>query len=187
LRKKAPNINVANFLSVSRIFSTIPLIFCLEKLSISSMYFNYSIVIIIYIFLSDILDGYYARKSNVVTDLGKIIDPVADKICLIVVLIYLIDSYHLTFLIFFILIVARDILLITYTVYLIIFHDYVSQANNAGKFFIFATTLLLISYIYSFNIIICQFLYIMSIFMLFISTYLYIKEHNKKIKEYEHI
>ena len=36
------------------------------------------------------------------TEFGKIIDPVADKICLVVVLIYLIDVYQLPFLIFFI-------------------------------------------------------------------------------------
>ena len=54
---------------------------------------NYSIIeyCIYFSLLFDALDGYFARKSNTVTDFGKIIDPVADKICLVVVLIYLID------------------------------------------------------------------------------------------------
>ena len=37
--------------------------------------------------LSDYLDGFYARKYNVVSDFGKIIDPIADKLLVIGVLL----------------------------------------------------------------------------------------------------
>ena len=39
--------------------------------------------------ISDILDGYLARRLNQTSNLGKIIDPLADKIIVIISLIYL--------------------------------------------------------------------------------------------------
>ena len=187
MNKKPSILNFANFLSITRLVSAIPLIYCLNGMYANNDLKIYSILIIIYIFLSDILDGFFARKANIVTDLGKIIDPVADKICLIVVLIYLIDVYQQPFLIFFIFLSVRDCILLIYTLYLMIAYDYVAQANAYGKLFIFCSLVTLILYVYKFNVILSQSMYYVTLVMLVWSTIHYIKEHRKKITDYEHL
>ena len=48
------------------------------------------ILLTVVIILTDFLDGYCSRKRNQVTDLGKILDPMADKIAMAVGLVALI-------------------------------------------------------------------------------------------------
>ena len=167
--------------------SVLPLIVCLEEMGHDPIYKYYSFWIIAFIILSDVLDGYFARRYKHVTSLGKIIDPIADKICLMCVLIYLVDTYQLPFIIFFVLLSIRDIVLISFTVFLILYKNIVTQANSCGKFFIFITMIMLIFHIYNLNSYIAMILYVLSTILLVISMIIYIKENIQKINTNENI
>ena len=50
--------------------------------------FLWALLLFIISALSDILDGYLARKLNQTTELGKVLDPVSDKIIILISLIF---------------------------------------------------------------------------------------------------
>ena len=76
------NINVPNTLTVIRFIVIVPMVQFLLK----EEYIQAGIMILISA-LSDMMDGFLARRLNQVTDLGKILDPIADKLTLIAVVI----------------------------------------------------------------------------------------------------
>jgi CDP-diacylglycerol--glycerol-3-phosphate 3-phosphatidyltransferase len=97
--------NFPNLLSVSRVILIIPIIFLFEI-----NYFLTSCFIFIFASLTDFLDGYLARKNNLESDLGGLLDLLADKLFVSILLIWLsfkFDSYFL--LICSILIISREI------------------------------------------------------------------------------
>ncbi|KXK56766.1 MAG: phosphatidylglycerophosphate synthase [Chlorobi bacterium OLB5] len=101
-------------------------------------------VMIAVIWLSDLADGYVARRRNEISELGKIIDPIADKAVIITLVIFLlieqkIPTYYV------IITILRDALILGGGLYLNYKKNIVLQSNWLGKIAVFTigSTLLL--------------------------------------------
>ena len=87
---------ILNFITLSRILCAILIYLILYLES------NYSIALLLFFIasFSDFLDGYLARKTNSVSVLGEILDPIADKVLIVFVLVGLsinLDSFLIGF------------------------------------------------------------------------------------------
>ncbi|MBQ4097712.1 MAG: CDP-diacylglycerol--glycerol-3-phosphate 3-phosphatidyltransferase [Clostridia bacterium] len=71
--------NLPNKLTILRLLM-IPIFAAVFYLSMIPYNYLISAVIFVLAALTDFLDGYIARKHNLVTDLGKFLDPIADKV-----------------------------------------------------------------------------------------------------------
>lgn len=94
--------NLPNMLSLSRVF-LVPVILVFLTLRtqfgvVDGTNINIGDIIAGFVFiiasLTDAADGYIARKRNIITNMGKFIDPLADKILVIAVLTALVDLHR---------------------------------------------------------------------------------------------
>jgi len=83
-------VNIANKLTILRVI-LIPF-FLLALYLLPDGYNNYvAVSIFIIASITDWLDGYLARSRNLVTDFGKFMDPLADKLLVAAALIYFVE------------------------------------------------------------------------------------------------
>lgn len=99
----------SNLLSLVRLFLVIPILIYASNIE---KYRILLLSIMAFGIITDILDGYLARKFNEVTEFGKIIDPLADKVCIIAFVIQLFLTGTIP-LYYFLIIVLRDVIIFT--------------------------------------------------------------------------
>lgn len=103
--------NIPNILTIIR-FILIPFIF----ISVISKHFLLGLVLFTLSALTDILDGFIARKFNFITDIGKLIDPLADKLTQISLLLSLAILEILPWWIFIIVFIKELVIVISASV-----------------------------------------------------------------------
>lgn len=121
---------VSNLLSLARLFLA-PFIF------LSIVHYERAIALTLggLAVLSDLLDGYIARRLKLPSDLGKILDPIADKVVISAALGGLVFSKHYPDfpLWVFAIVVIRDVFIVVGSIYLAYQIRFVTRSNRWGK------------------------------------------------------
>ena len=134
--------NIPNMLSVLRIILVFVFVFCF-------FYFDeayIALVIFLLAGLTDVIDGYLARRNNWITKLGKILDPLADKLMQCTVLICL-ASAKMIGVWFIIPYILKELLMLFGGLFVIKTKKLVVVSNVFGKFavvFFYATIFLVL-------------------------------------------
>jgi cardiolipin synthase len=90
LRHGRPMLTLPNILTLSRIFAVPLLVFLLWKPG----WYDYAITFALYciVAITDYFDGYLARAQGTVSRLGIFLDPIADKIMVVGVIVMLVST-----------------------------------------------------------------------------------------------
>ncbi len=79
---------IPNIISMFRL-ALVPLFVITYFNESESNYYFWSIIIVVISGISDVIDGFIARHFNMVSDFGKVLDPIADKLTQVVVILSL--------------------------------------------------------------------------------------------------
>ena len=92
----------------------------------------WSIAIVAASALTDVVDGIIARKFNQITDLGKILDPIADKAMQFAMIFCVVVRYRIVW-ILFVVYAVKELVSLAFSTYLFRHGKHISGANWAGK------------------------------------------------------
>ena len=123
-------LSISNLLSIFRIFLIIPIAILLNRGNGEEYTLVFFLILIAA--LADYLDGYFARKFKQVSELGKVLDPLADKllICVMAILLVIRRDFPLWYAS---LIIGRDLIIGFLGSYIIRKRKFTAQSNIMGK------------------------------------------------------
>ena len=140
---------IPNGLSLLRLLFLIPILLFLEQGKLFWALFFMLLGV-----ATDFLDGFIARKFDQRSNLGRIADPIIDKINVLTVCCYLVisDIYHFP-LWYFLFLLIREILLLLGGLLVIRGKRIVMESNRAGKNSAFANSMVVILFVLQLDLI----------------------------------
>ncbi|CAM2866929.1 CDP-diacylglycerol--glycerol-3-phosphate 3-phosphatidyltransferase [Hathewaya histolytica] len=171
--------NIPNILTIIRLF--------LIPLFVIVFYSNNSIAYAIFIFvlsgITDVLDGYIARKYNQITKIGIMLDPIADKLMLVTVLLCLSTKKYIPYWVP-IVIIIKELTMICGGFLLYNKQDTVVPANPFGKLatFLFHISILILYFNYALGryLLYASVIATLLAFFTYFINYLKVKEYKNK-------
>ena len=147
----------------------------------------WSIVIVAISALTDIVDGVIARKCNMITDLGKIIDPIADKAMQFAMLFCVVYKYH-WILLLIVIYAVKEVVSLIFSSFLFSKGKHIAGAMWCGKIctvILYGVMLALIAFPHVVTILIgFSAAFMLLAFFVYMTAYLQLyKEYKKEQKE----
>ena len=162
--------NTANLISVSRIFLTIPSFMLFDS---GNKYLGLMLLIIIII--TDYADGMVARRLDQVSDFGKALDPISDKIVIMILFLYLLIESEFP-LWYFVSLISRDLILAYLSLLVKRKSGTMPEANIPGKIAVNFMALMVIAWFMAWEDLKIFGLWSSIIFLLY-STIVYLRDY----------
>jgi CDP-diacylglycerol--glycerol-3-phosphate 3-phosphatidyltransferase len=163
---------ISNLLSLARIGLLIPFYFSLTAQT--QMGNSLAVVVMLLGALTDYLDGYFARTYQQQTDLGRILDPLADKLCMVIGAWLLITQRSLPVW-YFVILAARDLSILLLALFIATKTRVVVESNVLGKFTAGAISLTLFSFTVQLDVVKWIFLWL-SLWLVLASSLRYLQK-----------
>ncbi len=175
-----PVLTVANGVTIARLFLLVPIFIWIRRDGTFAQYLALFLVGLGW--LSDGLDGYIARRMDQISELGRVLDPLVDKIFVLFLFLFLIllrdvPPWMLP------VILVRDVLILTGAFYLAGKRRTVEESRIWGKLTTNALILTAIAYLLRWTSL-APLLLVLALVLMAISTYAYGRLFLRKL---EHI
>ena len=135
---------IANVLSIIRIILIPAIVYCI--LNGGKTHFWIGISMILFAIATDYFDGILARRLNQISEYGKILDPLADKIAVGTLTVLLVMYRDLPVWVA-VLIIGRDTLILLFGLFMTRRLRYVTSSTLLGKWTAFFIALMIVAYI----------------------------------------
>jgi cardiolipin synthase len=145
LKHDDKTLTLPNLISISRL---IFLPFIIIQLGNNTMRGNLIVIFLMVLSgLTDYIDGFLARKMNLRSNLGRMLDPLVDKINIGVIFIFL--SIYRTLPFWFVLmVIARDAIILTASMHLISKARRIGESNLLGKYTLVSYIMVMLSFVF---------------------------------------